>query len=303
MKKSLLHCLIVGGALFAAISAVPAQAQTRTWVSAVGDDVNPCSRLAPCKTFAGAISKTSAGGEISVLDSGGFGQVTINKAITINGEGHLASILSAGSGIIVAAGASDQVIIRNLSISGAAGGSNGIYISSGNVTIDKCLIYNFTTGFLGGTGVNVVANSAVQVDVRDTDVTGSTFGIMAQQTNGSVVMGIDNVRINNAAGAGVAALTGNVFISMRNAFVRNAGSAGVLTSGGASIINVVGSSLINNGTAVNASGAGSTIRLTDVSMFDNGTGLAISNGATIATAANNKTNSVGAAPNGNVTNF
>jgi hypothetical protein len=66
-----------------------AQAQaTRTWVSGVGDDANPCSRTAPCKTFAGAISKTAPCGEISVLDPGGFGAVTITKSITINGTGH-----------------------------------------------------------------------------------------------------------------------------------------------------------------------------------------------------------------------
>src|ERR1041385_4764476 len=74
-----------------------AQAQaTRTWVSGVGDDANPCSRTAPCKTFAGAISKTATGGEISVLDPGGFGGVTITKAITLSGDGELASILVTG---------------------------------------------------------------------------------------------------------------------------------------------------------------------------------------------------------------
>src|ERR671931_292312 len=67
---------------------------TRTWVSGVGDDANPCSRTAPCKTFAGAISKTAAGGEISVLDPGGFGAVIITKSITINGDGTLASIVA-----------------------------------------------------------------------------------------------------------------------------------------------------------------------------------------------------------------
>src|SRR5438045_8476177 len=70
---------------------------TRTWVSGVGDDANPCSRTAPCKTFAGAISKTADGGEISVLDPGGFGAVTITKGITLNGDGTLAGILAAGT--------------------------------------------------------------------------------------------------------------------------------------------------------------------------------------------------------------
>src|SRR5438128_4271429 len=74
----------------------------RTWVSGVGDDVNPCSRTAPCKTFAGAISKTADPGEIDALDPGGFGAVTITKSITIDGSGTFASILSSGvQGVIV----------------------------------------------------------------------------------------------------------------------------------------------------------------------------------------------------------
>src|SRR5688572_18374492 len=99
-------------------SAASAQA-TRTWVSGVGDDVNPCSRTAPCKTFAGAISKTAAGGEISVLDPGGYGAVTITKAITINGDGTLASILAVlTNGVVVNAGVNDRVVLRNISING-----------------------------------------------------------------------------------------------------------------------------------------------------------------------------------------
>src|SRR5690242_13770082 len=113
-------------------SIVWAQA-SRTWVSGVGDDANPCSRTAPCKTFAGAISKTAAGGEISVLDPGGYGAVTITKAITLNGSGTLASILASGTnGVIVNAGAGDVVILRNLSINGGGTGLNGIrYLAGG----------------------------------------------------------------------------------------------------------------------------------------------------------------------------
>src|SRR5712692_4155299 len=94
---------------------------SRTWVSGVGDDANPCSRTAPCKTFAGAISKTAVGGEIDALDPGGFGAVTITKGITIDGGGgQVASILVAGTpAIIVNAPANAVVIIRNLRINGA----------------------------------------------------------------------------------------------------------------------------------------------------------------------------------------
>src|SRR5205823_14903628 len=101
--------------LFAFASFAQAQA-TRTWVSGVGDDANPCSRTAPCKTFAGAISKTADCGEIDALDPGGFGAVTITKSITIDGGGgQVASVLVAGTnGIVVAAAVGDIVTLRNL---------------------------------------------------------------------------------------------------------------------------------------------------------------------------------------------
>ncbi len=111
----------------------PASAQSRTWVSGVGDDANPCSRTAPCQTWAGAIAKTAAGGEIDALDPGGFGSVTINKAITIDGGGGVvASVLaSSTNGIVVAAGASDVVRLRNLSINGIGSGTSAIRFVSG----------------------------------------------------------------------------------------------------------------------------------------------------------------------------
>src|SRR5437870_2432939 len=115
MKKVLVLSLLSIG-----ITSLAHAQATRTWVSGVGDDVNPCSRTAPCKTFAGAISKTAAGGEIDALDPGGFGAVTITKAITIDGAGTNASILaSTTNGIVINAGAADVVILRNLSINGA----------------------------------------------------------------------------------------------------------------------------------------------------------------------------------------
>src|SRR5919202_4107304 len=94
MKKTVLPF----AALAAVLTAAPAYAQaTRTWVSGTGDDVNPCSRTAPCKTFAGAISKTAVNGEINCLDPGGFGAVTITKSITIDCHEVFASILNAGT--------------------------------------------------------------------------------------------------------------------------------------------------------------------------------------------------------------
>src|SRR5437016_2205755 len=104
-------------ALLAGATMASAQA-TRTWVSGVGDDANPCSRTAPCKTFAGAISKTAPGGEIDVLDPSGFGAVTITKSISIESE-ELAGVLVSGTNaIVIAAGANDNIVLKGLFIEG-----------------------------------------------------------------------------------------------------------------------------------------------------------------------------------------
>jgi hypothetical protein len=127
--------LVFGGSLL--MSASLASAQSRTWVSGVGDDVNPCSRTAPCKTFAGAIAKTNPGGEISVLDNGSFGAVTITKAITISGAGTHASVLTTGTnGITIVAGANDVVTLHNLQLQGLNGGGLiGVRMGSGKALV------------------------------------------------------------------------------------------------------------------------------------------------------------------------
>jgi len=137
---------------------------SRTWVSGVGDDANPCSRTAPCKTFAGAISKTAAGGEIDALDPAGYGAVTITKAITIDGGGgQVASVLVAGTnGIVVQAGPSDVVILRNLRINGIGTGINGIrFLSGKDLNVENCYIFGFTTN-----GIDVALNQATAASVH-----------------------------------------------------------------------------------------------------------------------------------------
>src|SRR5437016_2244257 len=132
---------------------------SRTWVSGVGDDANPCSRTAPCKTFAGAISKTAAGGEIDALDPAGYGAVTITKAITIDGGGgQVASVLVSGTnGIVVQANAqTDVVILRNLRINGIGSGLNGIrFLSGKDLNVENCYIFGFTQN-----GVDIALNQA-----------------------------------------------------------------------------------------------------------------------------------------------
>src|ERR1043166_1597304 len=120
MKRIALPATILGGILIALVQVAPAQAQaTRTWVSGVGDDANPCSRTAPCKTFGGAISKTATNGEINCLDSAGFGAVTITKSIAIRCKGVIGGILAAGTTGVLINNAAAEVILDGLDINGA----------------------------------------------------------------------------------------------------------------------------------------------------------------------------------------
>src|SRR5215470_12636618 len=159
---------------------------SRTWVSGVGDDVNPCSRTAPCKTFAGAISKTAAGGEIDALDPAGYGALTITKAITIDGGGgQVASVLVAGTnGIVVQAGPNDIVILRNLRINGIVqsgnGGFNAIrFLSGRDLNVESCYLFGFSQN-----GIDVALNQATQASVHVIDtVIKDVLGVGIRATN------------------------------------------------------------------------------------------------------------------------
>src|SRR3954469_8487600 len=115
-------------ALIALVLPASASAQaTRTWVSGVGDDANPCSRTAPCKTFAGAISKTGSKGEINCLDPGGFGGVTITKSLAIKCQYTEGGVLVSGTNaIVVNAASTDKVVLRGLDVNGLGTGLVGI---------------------------------------------------------------------------------------------------------------------------------------------------------------------------------
>lgn len=197
MRNAACVFVLAIAALFGGLQAASAQA-TRTWVSGVGDDVNPCSRTAPCKTFAGAISKTAAGGEISVMDPGGFGSVTITKSISIVADGSEGSILGAGTtGIIVNAGVNDFVSIRGLNIEGAGTGINGIRIlQAANVHIADTVI----RGFRGGVGRGVAvesATAATRVMMSNVSVYDNVVGVFVRGGTNFNLVYIDRSLIDN----------------------------------------------------------------------------------------------------------
>ena len=230
MRKSAIAIGILGIVLALAMATVPAHAQgaTRTWVSGVGDDANPCSRTAPCKTFAGAISKTAPGGIINCIDSAGFGAVTITKSLTIDCLTVHAGVLAAATnGININAGASDIIRLRGLSIEGVGSGLIGVnFIAGGAVHIDECRIFGFRSG--SATGINFPVPTGVTSELYVSDTVLADNGSGA--TNGAIVVkgtGTATVRVtlnrvqlsNNSAGLrvdGTAGTTGLISLLMRD---------------------------------------------------------------------------------------
>jgi hypothetical protein len=278
----------------------PAHAQaTRIWVSGVGDDANPCSRTAPCKTFAGAISKTAANGLINCIDPGGFGAVTITNSITIDCRNVQAGILAASTNAINVNGAGIVVILRGLSIEGTGTGLIGINaLQFGILQVEQCKIFGFQSGT--AVGVRIVPSASAKVFVTDTVISENGGGVVLGPVAGptaavlqrvQLVNNQDGLRVNAAGGQFIftsvedslaASNTTNGFTAVSSAGVaallkltRSAslgnGGSGVLADGAASVVIVGSSSVAGNGTGFNHINAGSLISYQDNSVSSNGT--------------------------------
>lgn len=290
-------------AAFVASVAPSAMAQaTRTWVSGVGDDANPCSRTAPCKTFAGAISKTATNGVISVLDPGGFGAVTITKSITLDGTGTQASILAAGTNGINVSAASISVKLRNLSIDGVDSGLVGINITQPGalVTIENCTI----AGFRAGNASGVYSTQPTLLIMRDTSISDASYGVRLEPASGTTAATLDNVLITDT---GLSALytSGNTWATVRRSTITQNVGYGVNANSSGSIINIVDSMLSYNFglSAVSATVSGSRIRVSGNSLLNNSSAFAVAGGATLESDGTNRIGGTSLAfPNGTFSN-
>jgi hypothetical protein len=284
VKRNLLTFVVT---IVLGASLASAQA-SRTWVSGVGDDANPCSRTAPCKTFAGAISKTAPGGEIDALDPGGFGAVTITKGITIDGGGgQVASVLVSGTnGIVIQANAStDTVILRNLRINGISSGLNGVQVNSAKaVVIQNCDIFGFVQNGINittagskvtidnttstnnaGNGVNVVATALTTVSIFNSRFELNTFGVLASN--------FSQVSVSHSFAAG------NTSVG----FIASA-------SAGTAELDIVDSTSANNAfTGIQAGGGGAVanVRIAEVAVYGNTNGFVVGAGGTLKSFGNN----------------
>lgn len=267
--------------IFGAFAMIADAQATRTWVSGVGDDLNPCSRTAPCKTFAGAISKTATNGEINCLDPGGYGSVTITKSITIDCTDNFGSVLAA-SGVngMVINSSTASVRLRGLSLNGAGTGLNGIRIvSASRVSLEDTVIHNF-----------------------------AQHGVSVEMSAGTLNFVLDNVTIRNNAIHGInsfltGAATMNLSIadsnlSQNGSVALNLGTA-VKGSVKDSMISSNATGIVANGTALSVSdcvisqnttgisaGAGGTVRIAGNTISGNSTGLSLAGGSILSLGNN-----------------
>jgi hypothetical protein len=231
---------------------------TRTWVSGVGDDANPCSRTAPCKTFPGAISKTATGGEINCLDPGGFGGVTITKSITIKCQYTEGGVLVSGTNaIVVNAATTSNIVLRGLDINGLGTGINGVrVISAKTVKVLDSEIYGFTNN---GVDLENSGTSTTKLGVYNThihDITGN--GVTVAPTNTATGKGSVRNNLIEDSGCGVVVAR----FGMSNAFGSNCGTATSASGNTATAtINATGNNLDNLGIGAFSRGSGTTVRL------------------------------------------
>jgi parallel beta helix pectate lyase-like protein len=280
---------------------VQAQA-TRTWVSGVGDDLNPCSRTAPCKTYSGALSKTARDGEISTLDPGGFGAVTITKSITINGggagQGYGSILASLTSGVTInitdAADIRKTVRLDWLNINGAPSNSPGLtgirVLAASVVHIENCLIDSFrstSAGFGHGIHVNIAGAGTTEVVIKNTTSRNNlNAGLRMDSVAATVNVSVDNCLFaDNGDGVNVDEGTLNISRS-----VLSGNSSNGIVAGGAvgSVANVSNCTVVQNNNGINALTAQATVRISGNEIYRNiATGI-LNTAGTMETLRNNR---------------
>ena len=271
----------------------PAHAAARTWISGVGDDINPCSRTAPCKTFGGAISKTDPGGIINCLDANAAGAVTITKSITIDCTGTFVGILAAGTNGININGAGITVILRGLAIEGGGTGIIGVnVVNAANVQIERCKIFGFQAGT--AQGIRHVPSAGGNLFVTDTVLSQNGLGILIDPGAGSSLVTLQRVQMVangegfRAAGTG----SGTVFVGVQDSLASANGTNGfnatVPAQGAAVLIDIQrSSSNLNGGAGIQADGANAKVFIGSTMVTANGTGFSQINSGQIRSYVNN----------------
>ena len=291
-----------------AFGQVHAQA-TRTWISGFGDDANPCSRSAPCKTFPGAISKTAANGVIDVLDPGGFGGVTITKSITLENVGEIGGVLTSGTNSITINGNNIIVVLRGLSVEGLGSLGNSLagvkFINGAQLIVENCDISNFTSSSAGN-GIAFTPSGAATLIVRNSTLhnDGTTFdssnpndptyagaGILIAPTgSGSATAVLDNVRLIGGTNNGLQVF-GPATVVVSNSTIGNNANHGIWAIGTSGAVGMTLENVVVSGNpqaGIFAEGAGAVVRLSNSTITGSTQGIRASSGGSIVSFGNNR---------------
>jgi hypothetical protein len=297
-----LAALFAGAAGFA----TPASAQaTRTWVSGVGDDVNPCSRTAPCRTFAGAISKTAAGGEINCLDPASFGAVTITKSISLICEGVVNGVTASGTNGININGAGITVLLSGFDINGLSAGLSGVnFINGSSLHIKNSTIRLFNSTTTPPFGIKFTpadVNGATlvvdNVTVENNGATsGATGGILVQPATGvPATVLISNTRVtdNNRGGvridASAAGSSIKATISDSQITDNQIGLYARSAAGGGTVNVTLANSVVsgNASSGILSEDALTTVTVSNSLVTQNGNGLRVMTGGALVSQGGN----------------
>jgi hypothetical protein len=218
---------LLATAFACSLFAAPAQAQRdRVFVASYGSDSNPCTFGSPCKTFQNAVSVVAAGGEVTAIDSAGFGPVDITKAVTItspNGVEAGIAAPAAGTAVTVAAGASDVVVLSGLTLEGSGSAAYGINFTSGaELEVINCAVRNYTS-----VGISVATSAATTVliynsTVSDIPADSGTGILLATDAGGSIIAAFDGVTVNHTVfGIYIQSFGGPTEVSVANSHIDN----------------------------------------------------------------------------------
>jgi hypothetical protein len=286
----------IAATLFAALlNAAPASAQSRTWISGTGDDTDPCSRTAPCKTISGAYSKTASGGTITCLDSGGWGTAVISKSITIDCTGTTGGVLVTGgtTGLTIN-GDGINVIIRGLAMSGSSGLSTGInFLNAASLHVEDSAFMGFGRGlvFAPPTGISA------KLTITNSTFSNNGDGInIAPTSTGVAKVTLDRVSVDNNGTNGLETFTGTggrVHIAIKDGSFSGNGANGIVVNSGGGPIQVVMDGTVvagNVSLGVHAQGANALVFMCCSTFTGNDTGWSVTSGAGLFTYGNNNNN-------------
>jgi hypothetical protein len=279
------------GNLFAVVNATPALAlANRAFVSVQGSDSNACTSTSPCRTFATAYNAVAAGGEIDVLDPGGFGALVIREALSIQGHGFSGLSVTSGEAIEIDAGPSDNINLRGLLLDGIGSGTNGIaFFSGASLNIQDCLIRDFA---LNGIQFTPIASSNLFVTNTVISDSGVGMQILPSTAGSTLIAVLDRVTLeNNGSGFAVQGLaTGSVNVTVSDSVVSKTTADDIdIESFGGPVSAMIRNSTVTNshGNGILACGAGATVRVTKSAITDNLTGVATCSGGVLDSYGDN----------------